>query len=85
MRFIQMLLRAWQDLLKQPLSSLANILVLGIALSIPTVGYGLAMSISKLSFALETKPHINVYLAPEIDSSSAEAVFEVLSFRQGVK
>jgi len=85
MRFIQMLLRAWQDLLKQPLSSLANILVLGIALSIPTVGYGLAMSISKLSFALETKPHINVYLSPEIDSSSAEAIFEELSFTEGVK
>ena len=84
MRFIQALLRAWQDLLKQPWSALANILVLGIAISIPTVGYGLAMSISKLSFALESKPHINIYLSPELDDPSIDAIFEELDFTEGI-
>jgi len=85
MRFIQMLLRAWQDLFKHPFSALANILVIGIALAIPTVGYGLTMSVTELSFALEKKPHINIYLSTTIDESSAEAILDELSFTEGIQ
>lgn len=85
MRFFQTLLRAWQDLLKTPSASLANILVIGIALSIPTVGYGLSMSASKLSFALEHKPHINVYIDPAASVNDIEAIQEELNFTEGVK
>ena len=85
MRFFQMLLRAWQDLLKSPLATIANILVIGIALAIPTVGYGLSMSVTKLSFALEHKPHINVYISPSSSSNDIEAIQEELSFTEGIK
>ena len=85
MRFFQMLLRAWQDLLKSPLATIANILVIGIALAIPTVGYGLSMSVTKLSFALEHKPHINVYISPSSSSNDIEAIQGELSFTEGIK
>lgn len=85
MRFVQMLLRAWQDLLKSPSSSIANILVIGIALSIPTVGYGIAMSTTNLSFALEHKPHINVYVSPSASDNDIAAINEELSFTEGVR
>ena len=85
MRFFQMLLRAWQDLLKSPSATLANILVIGIALAIPTVGYGLSQSVIKLSFALEHKPHINVYISPSASVDDIEAIQEELSFTEGIE
>ena len=85
MRFLQMLLRAWQDLLKTPASSLANILVIGIALAIPTVGYGLAMSATKLSFALEHKPHINIFISPSASQNDIAAINEELKFTEGIQ
>lgn len=84
MRFFQMLLRAWQDLLRTPASSLANILVIGIALAIPTVGYGLAMSTTKLSFALEHRPHINVFIANSASENDVAAITEELEFTEGI-
>lgn len=84
MRFFQMLLRAWQDLLKTPLATLANILVIGVALSIPTVGYGLAKSVNKLSFALEHKPHINVFISPDASDSDVKAIDGELAFTNGI-
>ncbi len=85
MRFFQTLLRAWQDLLKTPISSLANILVIGIALAIPTVGYGLAKSVSTLSFALEHKPHINVYVSPNASDTDIKAINDELTFTNGIE
>ena len=85
MRFLQMLTRAWQDILKTPSSSLANILVIGIALSIPTVGYGLAISTTKLSFALEHKPHINIFIAPSASENDIAAINEELKFTEGIR
>ena len=84
MRFFQMLLRSWQDLLRTPASSLANILVIGIALAIPTVGYGLAMSTTKLSFALEHRPHINVFIANSASENDIAAITEELEFTEGI-
>ena len=84
MRFFQMLLRAWQDLLRTPASSLANILVIGIAFAIPTVGYGLAMSTTKLSFALEHRPHINVFIANSASENDVAAITEELEFTEGI-
>ena len=85
MRFFQMLLHAWQDLLKAPSSTLANVLVIGVALSIPTVGYGLAKSVNELSFALEHKPHINIYISPEISPADIQVIEGELNFTNGIK
>ncbi len=85
MRFFQMLLRAWQDLLKTPSSTLANVLVIGVALSIPTVGYGLAKSVKELSFALEHKPHINVFISPDIRPAEVRVIEGELGFTDGIE
>jgi len=66
------------------IARLARFLVIGIALAIPTVGYGLAMSTTKLSFALEHRPHINVFIANSASENDVAAITEELEFTEGI-
>lgn len=83
-RHIQVFIRSCQDLLSQPLATLANVLTIGIALSLPTIGYGLIKSVESLSFAFENKPHINIYISPQASSIDIDSIIAELNFTDGI-
>jgi cell division transport system permease protein len=84
MRHIPTIARTWRDLLKTPFSTFANILMIGIALSLPVIGYSFVKSIESLSFSLENKPHINVYISPDATESDIKAISGELEFTEGI-
>lgn len=85
MQHIKAFIRTFSDLIKSPLSTLTNTLMIGISLSLPIIGYSLIKSTENLSFALEHKPHINVYISPLAPAIDISAIENELKFTQGVK
>lgn len=85
MHHIKTIIRTFSDLAKAPLSTLTNTLMIGISLSLPIIGYALIKSTENLSFALEHKPHINIYISPLTPAIDISAIENELKFTEGVK
>lgn len=61
-------------LVRQPLSTLLNILVVGIALALPLAGYTLLTSLQPLTGRLVSDPEITVFMSLETTRADAEAL-----------
>lgn len=85
MQHLRTIIRTWHDFLKTPLATFANIVVIGIALALPIVGYSFVKSIESLSFSLEHKPHMNVYISPQSTPTDIRAIESELAFTEGIK
>jgi len=74
-----------QRLLLTPNASLLNILIIGIALSLPVGGYVLLKSVQKLGSQIAGTPQISVYLAPATSTSDIERIGDKLRQHPAIK
>ncbi len=72
------LVTAWQRLRDQPLASALSILVIGIALSLPTGLYLLVSNLDRASSGLAEHSEITVFLKPKIETATALSLAETL-------
>ena len=77
--------RTWHELLTTPFSTIANSLMIGIALALPIAGYSFVKSLESLNFSLEHKPHINIYISPSASQADISAIQGELEFTEGIK
>ncbi len=79
------LITAWQRLREQPLASAFSILVIGIALSLPTGLYLLITNLDRTSSGLTEHTEITVFLKPKIDTATALSLAETLRNEPGIR
>lgn len=58
----------------QPFSSITNLLVIALTLTVPLVGAALLVSIQPLSQEVSTHPQITLFLQPKLSASQGQAV-----------
>ena len=61
-------------LLSQPFSSLANLLVIALALSLPLLGASLLVSVQPVARQLSVTPELTVFLKTDASSNTAEQI-----------
>lgn len=74
-----------QRLLLTPNATLLNILIIGIALSLPVGGYVLLKSVQSLGAQIAGTPQISVFLATGTSSSDIERIGDKLKQHAGIK
>ena len=79
------LITAWRRLRAQPLSSAFSILVIGIALSLPTGLYLLIANLDRASSGLSEHTEITVFLKPKVDTTTALSLAEALRKEPGIR
>jgi cell division transport system permease protein len=65
-------------LAENPLASLLNVMVIGVALALPLGGYLLLANLQDFSRDIATEPQISVFLAPEAGKKDAAEIQELL-------
>lgn len=76
---------AWRRLRQQPLASLLSILVIGIALSLPTGLFLLVSNLDRAATGLSSQTEITAFLKADINESGARAVADRVSAEEGVR
>ncbi|HEX6634683.1 MAG TPA: permease-like cell division protein FtsX, partial [Usitatibacter sp.] len=88
MRFLRLHAHAASDALRrmgsQPLGFLFSILVLGAAIALPVVAAVILESAAATGAALDTEPHVSVYLALDANAEDARRVEQALRAAPGV-
>lgn len=79
------LISAWQRLRAQPLASAFSILVIGIALSLPTGLYLLISNLDRASNGLSGHTEITVFLKPKVETAKALSLAEELRKEPGIR
>jgi len=79
------LVTAWQRLRAQPLASAFSILVIGIALSLPTGLYLLISNLDRASSSLSEHTEMTVFLKPKIETAAALGLAEALRNEPGIR
>lgn len=79
------LITAWQRLRAQPLASAFSILVIGIALALPTGLYLLISNLDRASSGLAEHTEITVFLKPKIETAMAISLAETLRNEPGIR
>lgn len=74
-----------QRLLLTPNSTLLNVLIIGIALSLPVGGYVLLKSVQSLAAQLNGKPQISVFLTTGTNANEIERIGEKLKQHAAIK
>lgn len=72
-------------LAENPLASLLNVLVIGVALALPLGGYLLLANLQAFSRDIATEPQISVFLAPEAGKKDAAEIQERLRLSASVR
>lgn len=68
----------WRRLFKTPIASVLNVLVIGVALSLPVGGYILLKNIQHFSDRLVSAPQITVFLDADTTAPEVESMLEKL-------
>lgn len=72
-------------LVANPLASLLNVLVIGVALALPLGGYVLLSNLQAFSRDIATDPQVSVFLAPDAGKSDAAEIEKRLRAAPGVR
>lgn len=76
---------AWQRLRHTPLASLFSILVIGIALTLPTGLYLLVDNLQRAAGGLATQAEMTVFLAQAVDAEAGREMAQALEKQRGIR
>ncbi|WP_459616798.1 cell division protein FtsX [Bordetella sp. 2513F-2] len=72
-------------LLRQPLSSLANILVMALALALPLLGTAILVSVQPVARQLSVTPELTVFMQPGAPAEASRAVADRIAREAGTQ
>jgi cell division transport system permease protein len=75
---------AWRRLFGAPLGTLANLLAIAVALSLPVGAYTVVTNLARATRAVDASPEMSVFLKPEATRAQAEALAAQLKALEGV-
>ena len=83
-RHLQVLLATVGDVFRTPLSTLMNVMVIGITLALPSIGLSLLESAQTLNATWDSKPKVHIYLAPDLAPEDITLINNELQLAEGV-